>query len=265
MTDQVALESSVTYSGSARSVRWEGRVVDDPDRFARYLQQVVKCRISDDASSFEADLRGLSGVGLGPRAVDRMLDTVPEPEGSAIGEALAECALRDDAGRTVRWPWNMVRDRRSARASLQGPDLIGFVIEKDRVSLLVGEVKTSSERRSPPTVMRNHDGMAQQIERCATDPEVHLTMLQWLHVRCRTPPWREFYEKAVQRFLGSGGRDLIVVGILNRDSAPSGRDLEATGKRLSKQIETPTRVQLIAWYLPVRIADWPRLLRDQTQ
>ena len=48
--------------------------------------------------------------------VERILNAVPELKGWEIGEALAECALGNDAGREVHWPWNTVRDRRTPRA-----------------------------------------------------------------------------------------------------------------------------------------------------
>ena len=57
------------------------------------------------------------------------------------------------------------------------------------------------------------------------------------------------------------GKALLLVGVLIRDTPPSERDLESRGKALSGRIADPTRVDLVAWYLPVPISDWPALMQ----
>ena len=101
MANDTSLDSSIAYSGTASPVRWEGRVVDDRERFGRYVREVVRPRIADEASSFDAELRGLATTGMETRFVEHLLCAVPVPQGWEIGEALAECALRDDSDREV--------------------------------------------------------------------------------------------------------------------------------------------------------------------
>ena len=57
------------------------------------------------------------------------------------------------------------------------------------------------------------------------------------------------------------GKALLLVGVLIRDTPPSERDPESRGKALSSCIADPTRVDLIAWYLPVPLSDWPALMQ----
>lgn len=88
-------------------------------------------------------------------------------------------------------------------------------------------------------------------------------LLKWLHSRCQSEPYRDLYEKAVGRYLKSEGKELLLVGILIRDTAPNELDLRSRGQTLSNRLSNPTRIELIAWYLPVPIAEWPKLLKEE--
>ena len=263
MTNRVTLGSTVAYLGDASPVRWEGRVVEDTAKFTRYMREVVQPRIADQESNFDTELRSLATTGMATHFLENVLKAVPRPESWEVGEALAECALQDDSGRQVCWPWNMVRDRRTPRASLPGADLVGFYSENETVILLFGEVKTSSDTNTPPGVMSGGGGMIWQLEQSASRLDIQHALLTWLQSRCRAQPYRELYKKAVKRYLASEGKDLLLAGILIRDTKPSELDLKARGNALSIQLKDLTRVELIAWYLPIRIADWLLLLEEE--
>jgi hypothetical protein len=262
MSRTPTLDSTICYSGHNTSTSWEGRHVVDGARFARFAREVVGPRVADAASSFASDLRGMATTGMATEFVERLLQAVPEAEGWEVGEAFAECALQLDSGREVHWPWNTIRDRRTPRACLPGADLVGFYCEGEDVLLLFGEVKTSSDAHTPPNVMSGGSGMTWQLLRSATRLDVQLSLLQWLHTRCREAPYRDLYESAVARYIESQGQELLLVGILLRDTAPSELDLRSRGQVLSEKLLSPTRVELIAWYLPVPIAEWPKLLQE---
>ncbi len=165
-----ALAPEMRYSGSKASAQWRGQVVADKDRFRAYVADRVKSRAEDDEAqdSFAAELRGMATTGMATDFVEKLLRAVPEEQAWAVGEALAECVLADDENREVCWPWNLVRDRRTPRASLPGADLVGFCKEGESVLLLFGEVKTSSDTGTPPGVMNGSGGMAWQLEEEAT-------------------------------------------------------------------------------------------------
>lgn len=256
------LDFAVAYSGKVGSVRWEGRSVYRPEQFRRYLRDVVRPRLADEESSFEAELLGLATTGVETRFVERVLQAVPEPEAWEIGEAFAECVLRDDPDREVHWPWNTVRDRRTPRASLPGADLVGFCRDGADVFLLIGEVKTSSDTDTPPSVMRGVGGMVGQLEQTARRDDVQRALLQWLHARCRSPYYFDLFRQAVERHAASGGRALMLVGVLLRDTPPSELDLKSSGEALAGRSSEGTRIDLTAWYLPVQIAAWPALVQE---
>ena len=262
MTSSTVLHSSVRYSGSASPVCWEGRVVDDVGQFKKYMHEIVRHRLADGDSSFDADLLGLATTGMETQFVEQFLGMVPNPEGWEVGEAFAECVLGDRAEWHVHWPWNTVRDRRTPRASLPGADLVGFYSDNENVFLLFGEVKTSADTNSPPGVMNGPSGMAWQLEQSAARLDVQHALLKWLHARCQDPPYCNLYQKAVKRYLESEGKELLLVGMLLRDTLPSDHDLRARGNTLSEKFSKPTRIELIAWYLPIPIDDWPVLVQE---
>ena len=263
MTNVTAIGYRVQYSGNKESVYWEGRVVDDADQFKGYIRDVVRPRIADDESSFNSELHSLASTGMETAFVERLLDAAPSPRDWEIGEAFSECVLRDNTNRRVLLPWNTARDRRTPRASLPGADLVGFFCEDEQVALLFGEVKTSSDANTPPGVMNGGSGMTWQLERSATRLDIQGALLKWLHARCRSQPYRGLYERAVSGYLASEGKNLLLVGLLIRDTMPSELDLKARGNELSIRLRAPTRTVLIAWYLPVPIADWSALLQEE--
>lgn len=262
MANVVTLGSRVVYSGNEQSVHWEGRVVNNEEQFRSYMQEVVQPRISDVESLFDSTLRGLATTGMATEFLEKLLKALPNPQSWEIGEALAECALRDEMGGQICWPWNTVRDRRTPRASLPGADLVGFYCEEENIFLLIGEVKTSSDTRTPPGVMYGGSGMVWQLENSATSLDIQFALLKWLHARCHLSSYHDIYQKAVTRYLESEGKELLLMGVLIRDTTPNELDLKNRGAALAVQLKDPTRIELIAWYLPLFIADWPALLQE---
>lgn len=254
------LGSRLVYADKLASACWEGRCVDDRGLFERFLQDVVQPRVTDKEAGFEEHLRGLSTTGMSTDFLEGFLASVPPIEPWEVGEALAECAIEHDSGRVVRWPWNTVRDRRTPRASLPGSDLVGFLVEGGDALLLLGEVKTSSDTDAPPNVMYGERGMAWQLHDTAHRLDILRTLLQWLLVRCQSASDRAVYDKAVSRFLSSSGKEIAITGVLIRDTKPDERDLKSRAQSLSKALVTPTRVTLLAWYVPVPIAEMPALV-----
>lgn len=121
-----------------------------------------------------------------------------------------ETLLDQDVHRRVVWPWNDIRDRKRARASLPEADLVGFALDEQGWALLTGEVKTSSDPNTPPNVMHGKEGLAWQFEANALDKELQFTLLKWLRMRCTTPEVIAAYKAATKRLLETGA--LLVVG-----------------------------------------------------
>ena len=262
MTVVAALAPKIRYSGSEGVARWNGHVVEDEDRFKSYMTSRVKARMDDNEAQgeFAAELRGMATTGMATEFVQNLLHAVPEEKAWAVGEALAECVLADDETREICWPWNIARDRRTPRASLPGADLVGFSKEGETVLLLFGEVKTSSDANTPPNVMNGSGGMAWQLNDEATRLDIQHALLKWLRARCESDEHRALYRAAVRRYVQSLGKEILLVGVLLRDTDPNELDVTARARSLAEILGSPTRIEIAAWYLPVPINDWPALL-----
>ncbi len=183
-----------------------------------------------------------------------------------VGNRRGACRMcaRRRRDREICWPWNLVRDRRTPRASLPGADLVGFYKEDDAVLLLFGEVKTSSDQSTPPNVMNGSGGMAWQLKEEATRLDIQHSLLKWLRARCVSPDHRWLYRAAVERYVRSLGKEILLVGILLRDTKPNELDVTARAKFLAASLGSPTRIEISAWYLPIPIKHWPALLHEGT-
>ena len=258
---QVAdLDSNIVYSGEKDTVSWKGIVFGNTDKFQRYMREVVKPRIEDTESLFEEEINDLDRAEVDGTFLDKFLSRSPRHKFWEIGEALAECLLRDDSNRNVVWPWNHLADRRTPRASLPGSDLVGFCCENGKTMFLLGQVKTSSRAETPPSVMRGKKGLECQIKELVFCTEVQKSLLRWLHRRCRHQPLYNLYQDALRCYFGSGGKEFFVVGVLVRDTPPDERDLKSTSNNLVALINLPTRAELNAWYFPISTTEWSTLL-----
>ena len=255
------LKHNVSFSGSETQVSWQGNHATDAVEFRQYLAGPVRNRLTDAArrSTFETDLRALATTDMASDTLKNLLASETDKEPWEVGEAMAECLLEEKPG--VTWPWNMERDKRTPKASLPGADLVGFLATKDGVILVLGEVKTSGDTANPPNVMTGRSGMAHQLDTLASDIRVHRCLLEWLHSRCKnTDHWPKFQE-AINLYLASKGRAIILFGILMRDTAPNEKDLSGRAEALSKKVGSPTTVELHAWYCPEAMSGWPSLTK----
>lgn len=119
----------------------------------------VASRLHDEVgkADFTAHLNSLASTGFAQENLQAILEAEhPEERDWAVGEALAEAWLSREHG--VIWPWNMERDKRTLQASLPGADLVGFVTQNGETRLALGEVKSSSDSRTPPNVMTGRSG-----------------------------------------------------------------------------------------------------------
>jgi hypothetical protein len=105
--------------------------------------------------------------------------------------------------------------------------------------------------------------MAWQLEEEATKLDIQCTLLKWLRARCNSQKHSELYHAAVRRYVQSLGKDILLVGILLRDTRADERDVRSRSTALSEKLASPTRIQIIAWYLPFPIPQWPKLLKEE--
>lgn len=253
-------DHTIEYSGNVAPVSWRDRRVADVDRFKAYAKSRAVPRLIDaeEQAEFEADLSALATTDYATDTLVSLLRNAPQPQCWELGESLAETLLEDEHG--VRWPWNHARDKRTPKASLPGKDLIGFIESGAGFALLFGEVKTSSDSGTPPKLMYGPDGMISQLAEAACERPEQFCLLKWLSRRCKhTELWAHF-EQAVSRFLNSRGSDIVIWGVLVRDTSPNERDLKARAAALAAKVPNVKRVELDAWYFPLPVEEWRQFL-----
>jgi hypothetical protein len=108
--------------------------------------------------------------------------------------------------------------------------------------------------------MNGSGGIAWQLKDEATRLDIQHALLKWLRARCESNEHRALYQAAVQRYVQSLGKEILLVGILLRDTEPNELDVTSRARFLAGSLESPTRIEITAWYLPVPIEDWPALL-----
>lgn len=249
------------FSKSDSQITWHGKLIDDQKEFNAYLSGPARRCLFDEEehSRYEADLRALATTDMASDTITRLLTSEPDKEPWEVGEALAECLLEEERG--IKFPWNSERDKRTPKASLPGADIVGFVEDGDEALLILGEVKTSSDANNPPQVMTGKSGMIHQLDNLATDISIHHCLLKWLHPRCKNTDLWPLYERAVKKYLASGGRAIKLIGMLMRDTEPNELDLKNRAKQMAAKVLPPTEVELDAWYFPMPIADWPAVMQ----
>ncbi|NMB01414.1 MAG: hypothetical protein GX971_07870 [Firmicutes bacterium] len=252
------MEVILKYQSKNNQVSWTGFEFPSSDEFDGFLRNKVTARLADieGKTEFEQYLRGLANTGFANENIDKVLNAaIPEERDWAVGEALAESWLSQE--HSVVWPWNMEKDKRNPKASLPGADLIGFQRDGDSTVLVVGEVKTSSERKSPPGVMNGRSGMKNQLDSLANDLSLIGQLLRWLLPRCKNTKYEPLFQSAVSTYFESGNRELALFGVLIRDTEANESDLKSRGNALSKIICCPTRCALLALYIPHDISSLP--------
>lgn len=243
--------ADVTYIESDTCVSWYGEKFHDGKEFATFLRKQVKARLDDDVGeeNFQNCLRGLEMTGMGKSCLEEVLNAkVPESRAWAMGEALAEAWLIECC--KIEFPWNTERDKRNPSASLPGADLVGFQKTGDEFHLVLGEVKTSSEDKSPPHVMLGRSGMAHQLDNIANDLGLVVTLLSWLYHRTYGGVYEQAFKSSCTNYFNSQERDITLFGILIRDTVPNKQDLFGRGQSLRRKLSAPTKCHLIALYLP---------------
>ena len=250
--------TTISYEEQDRQVSWRGVNMEDGDSFSTFMTNEVASRLYDEegAAEFEIHLRGLANTGFARDSLNDILAAESlEQRDWAVGEAIAEAYL--GRANEITWPWNMERDKRNPNASLPGADLIGFEIEGAYVRLALGEVKTSTDVKTPPGVMNGRSGMAHQIDNLANNLSLINQLLKWLLPRCKGTEYEASFNAAITLFLDSGNKAIALFGVLIRDTEPNAFDLQARGQALAGSLQNPTTCQLIAIYLPCTISDLP--------
>lgn len=198
-------------------------------------------------SQLEELLTGLAETEFALEGVRQVLKMPARIDDWRVGEAVAESYLTEH--RACMFPWPVSRDERIWGSSLPGADLIGFGRDDKGACLAFGEVKTSYEKKYPPSIMFGRTGFKKQLEHLRDQESVRDGLLAYLSFRAQNTDWFPLFEEAGRRYLQDKS-DVQIYGFLIRDVGPNESDLRARVRSLDKNRPHETVIQLLALYLP---------------
>jgi len=178
-----------------------------------------------------------------------------------IGEAFAEYYIETTL--PVKFYYNELRDARNVFGNKTGADLLGFIEIKGEKIFLFGEVKTSSEKKSPPNVLQGRHGMIDQLKNLSENQKTTRQLVRYFGFKVKnldnTNPFRIDYLNALKNY---SSEKFHLIGILIRDTEPNKNDLRARFNNLSKYITNEIGLNLTALYLPVKTEEWNKYITN---
>jgi hypothetical protein len=247
----------IQYETERAHVRVAGFIVTSEAECREYFARRVAARLAenDNTEALREHLVELDATGFSLGALADQIANPPAARDWEIGEALAEVALRD--GHEAMFPWPTGSDKRTPKASLPGPDLVGLQ-RHDAPRFVFGQVKSTSEQRVPPQVVCSTDDcLRNQMRRLLYQPANREQLIGWLLVRMRDTAWEAAFNEALQRYADG---DLWLVGVLvSGNRPPAAADLVNICEGIGCQMATPD-VQLLGFYLPFHKDDWAGLV-----
>ncbi|MGC8771804.1 MAG: hypothetical protein ACP5Q5_11210 [Brevinematia bacterium] len=174
-----------------------------------------------------------------------------------IGEALAEVVLEKKF--QCRFSWNELRDARNPKANKTGADLVGFIEIDNEILFLFGEVKTSSEQKSPPQVMTNPDGIENQLKDLYDDQQKRRILISYIQNKIglvNNNAFKNDFDSAIKSYYRQNGGKYLLYGVLVRDTQPNEIDVKQSFDKLKNEILEPIGLKLLAIYLPIPKDKW---------
>jgi hypothetical protein len=170
------------------------------------------------------------------------------PSNWRVGEAIAEAFVADTGN--CHFPWPTGRDLKNPQASPAGCDLTGFQLTNDdslSYRFAFGEVKTSEQLQSPPSVMKS---LGKQLYDLRDRHQIKDALCRYLGHHAVKTDWESQYKSAAARYLQSDAEDIAIYGVVVRDVAAQATDISGQARKLASDCPTKTAMVLYALYLP---------------
>lgn len=205
----------------------------------------------DEFEELEAALQDLAVTAFEQENLRATLQTDVGTEAWRLGETVAECWLEDR--RDCLFPWKTQHDLRSLKGSLPGADLVGLAGNGDNTCFAFGEVKTSSDKNTPPGVIYGQKGLTFQLRHLKLSERQRRQIIRNLGHRAHRSSWFPRYRGAVSAHLKGRYR---YWGVLVRDTEPSEADVTSSVNNLAEHSSDETPVEIVALYVGVPIPEW---------
>jgi len=178
-----------------------------------------------------------------------------------IGEAFAEVCLEKHFN--CRFYWNELRDARNPKGNKTGVDLVGFIEIENEILFLFGEVKTSSETKSPPQVMTNPTGIENQLRDLYRDQNKRLNLISYIQNKISLSNnlnFKENFANAIRSYYQSNGSKYLLYGVLVRDTGVNEDDIKQSYDKLKQQVLNPIGLRLLAIYVSIPKNQWLKII-----
>jgi hypothetical protein len=188
-------------------------------------------------------------------------DDSVEVQNFRIGEALAEVCLEKHFN--CRFYWNELRDARNPKGNKTGADLVGFIEIENEILFLFGEVKTSSEQKSPPQVMTNPTGIENQLRDLYRDQNKRLILISYIQNKkslSNNLNFKENFANAIRSYYQSNGSKYLLYGVLVRDTGVNEDDIKQSYDKLKEQVLNPIGLRLFAIYVSIPKNQWLKII-----
>ena len=241
---------SLAYKVDHGAVSATGHLLEDADvqRIAADVQSILR----DDTGVQEARdaLADLARTNFENNQLENVLAAPDSFDEWRVGEALAERHLAQEVG--CEFPWPDSRSTRNPNSSGGGVDLIGFFVS-DRVRFIFAEVKTSHQLAWPPSLLtsRTH-GLHTQLSGLNACDQRSKWAIRYLAMNAVRQPWWEKFRQAMTTYLANG-LDVVIYGVLIHTTRPNKADLQAQASSLSRAVQDPTTMALVAIYLTAEL------------
>lgn len=195
-----------------------------------------------------AILAGLATTDFSQKEIEHILQNDVYYEDWLVGEAIAEAFV----GKTAQceYPWPTSRDLKNTNASPAGCDLTGFQFTENQENpyrFSFGEVKTSYDENSPPSVMT---GLGKQLFGLRDSKDIKADLVRYLALHAQGKDWMHKFQSSVKRYIDSQGADIVILGVLVRDTDVKESDIKGKAVALAGGCPERTDIRLYALYLP---------------
>jgi hypothetical protein len=243
-----------------RRCQMTGWQVEDQEDCRAYFRNRVaaKLRDSDGSALLQEYVLELGDTGFDTGGLSRQVTPSPRAKDWEIGEAFAEAMLEDH--HEGSFPWPTALDKRTPKASLPGPDLVGFH-RKIAPRFLFGEIKSSSAEDPRGLVTDADDALLKQISRLTTSTPHQQQLIQWMLVKAKQDPrWLPVLNAALKQYSTPTGRGWIVGILVRGGRVPAQTELAKAQEELVATADTGFDVALMAFYVPFHKDDWVEIV-----
>lgn len=242
---------------NSQKVPYTGLQFVSSQEFGNYLRARVKDKLHDTVhrEGVQAEIiNALESTGFYSEEmraeIQKDFSSTIEVKNWLIGEFLTECILEDNYH--VNFHYNHFRDAKNPNANQTGTDIVGFCQINNETYFVFGEVKTSQDVSSPPSVVYGRTGMQSQLKDLLSNSKTKQCLLQWLANKIlplsKENEFRQDYEKAINTYYRSNKKKFKLFGVLVRDTDPNENDIKSKANEIGGSIHLDTEAEFIAIY-----------------